>query len=91
VKTVIDDSDYEVEVLVVEDKLITENVLLGKDILCRGRNKLIVLGNECYVENIRKIQTSQERFSVENELINGLYWKTLLALRRKLMSLANVL
>jgi len=58
--------------LVVEDKQITENVLLGKDILCRDGNKLIILGNECYVENIRKIQTSQERSSVENELINGL-------------------
>jgi len=62
VKIVIDNSDY----------LITENVLLAKDILCRGGNKLIILGNECYVENIRKIQTSQERSSVENELINGL-------------------
>jgi len=53
VKIVIDDSVYEVEVLVVEDKLITENVLLGKDILCRDGNKLITLGNECYVVNIR--------------------------------------
>jgi len=73
---------------------------LGKDILCRDGNKLIILGNECYAENIRKIQTSQERSSVENELINGLilenafgdwYWKTLLALRRRLTSSANVL
>jgi len=47
VKIVIDDSDYEVEVLVVEDKLIAENVLLGKDILCSDGNKLIILGNEC--------------------------------------------
>jgi len=58
VKIVIDDSDYEVDVLVVEDKLMTENVILGKDILCRDANKLIILANECYVENIRKIQTS---------------------------------
>jgi len=85
------DSDYEVEVLVVEDKLITENVLLGKDIFCRDGNKLIILGNECYVENIRKIQTSEERSSVGNELINGLILGTLLALRRKLMSSVNVL
>jgi len=85
VKIVIDDSDYEVEVLVVEDKLITENVFLGKDILCRDGNKLIIFGNECYVENIRKIQTSQECSSVENELINGLILENNFNIKRSVL------
>jgi len=43
-----------IEEIVYESEMldISENVLLGKDILCREDNKFIIQGTECFVKKI---------------------------------------
>ncbi|XP_065358763.1 uncharacterized protein LOC135952674 [Calliphora vicina] len=57
---IIDDISHDVYVLVVADDLICENILLGRDILCQQGSRLVIEGDECHLERIMAISTSNE-------------------------------
>lgn len=39
------------DLVVVEDGCISENILLGKDALCRDGSRFVIEDSECWIEN----------------------------------------
>ncbi|XP_037929527.1 uncharacterized protein LOC119664014 [Teleopsis dalmanni] len=52
-----DNNEFITDLLIVDDGKIPENILLGRDVLCREGKRLIIEGDKCHIEDL---QTSVE-------------------------------
>ncbi|XP_061395568.1 uncharacterized protein LOC133331186 [Musca vetustissima] len=66
------------DLYVVKDELLPEDVLLGRDILCREGNKFVIKGDECWLEADDKINISD---GVNPDELSNL--KTIISSNRK--------
>lgn len=51
----IDNVEHVTEALVVDDHLLSENVLLGRNIPCQEGTRLVIEGEDCHMENVMNI------------------------------------
>lgn len=55
----IDGHHQTIEALVVDDSFISENILLGRDVLCRSGHRLIIEHDDCWLETAGTIKTGE--------------------------------
>ncbi|XP_037932572.1 uncharacterized protein K02A2.6-like [Teleopsis dalmanni] len=64
-----DNNEFITDLLIVDDGKTSENILLGRDVLCREGKRLIIEGDKCHIEDL---QTSVEIPSDVRKQLKGL-------------------
>lgn len=63
----IDETSYDVNLYVVENSMIPNDVLLGRDVLCQKGRRTIIEGDECWMQNVNAISINEGLTSEEHK------------------------